>query len=185
LRIENEKFERFINLLLEWNSIHNLTGAKTKEDIRENIEDSIYPFKYIDMPNRVLDIGSGAGFPALILAIAYPNINFTLCEPRNKRASFLRFVSIELELDNIIVIKKRVENFRSKPFELITSRAVSDTKILLDITKHLRDKTTRYLLYKGNRVKSEIEPLRDTIDFDIISRYKRNYLYIKEIRSDN
>ncbi len=74
---------------------------------------------------------------------------------------------------------------RSKPFELITSRAVSDTKILLDITKHLRDKTTRYLLYKGGGIKSEIEPLRDTIDFDIISRYKRNYLYIKEIRSDN
>jgi len=44
LRIENKKFERFINLLLEWNSIHNLTGAKTKENIRENIEDSIYPF---------------------------------------------------------------------------------------------------------------------------------------------
>ncbi len=116
------KLKKFTNLLLEWNKIHNLTGAKNERDIEDNIKDSIYPFKYIDMPNSVLDIGSGAGFPALVLAIEYPKTLFTLCEPRNKRASFLKFVSLELDLDNISVVRKRVENFKSNPFELITSR---------------------------------------------------------------
>jgi len=184
LRIENEKFERFTTLLLEWNSIHNLTGAKSKQEILENIKDSLYPFKYINMPNRVLDIGSGAGFPALVLAIEYPKSLFILCEPRNKRASFLKFVSLELNLDNVVVVKKRVEDYKSSPFELITSRAVSDTKTLLKITKHLRDENSKYLLYKGENLLKELDEVKKDIIFDIIEYNKRKYLYIKRLIYD-
>ncbi len=175
----NEKFKIFTNILLEWNQIHNLTGAKTIAEIEANIQDSIYPSKFIDRPNSILDVGTGAGFPGLILAITYPNAKVVLCEPRKKRASFLKYVAMELELKNVTVIKKRVEEYQDEPFELISSRAVTNTKILLNLTQHLSTSKTRYLFYKGEQVFNEVEDITSDINYDIIKREKRNYLYIK------
>jgi 16S rRNA (guanine527-N7)-methyltransferase len=172
------KFEQFTTLLLEWNEIHNLTGAKTSKEIYKNIEDSIYPAHFIDEPKSILDIGSGAGFPALLLAIIYPKTKVILCEPRNKRASFLKFVAIELELDNIEVIKKRVEDYNSsEAFDLITSRAVTNSKMLLNLTSHLRDSSTKYLFYKGENVFDELEDI-DSMDYRVVTKEYRNYLYL-------
>ena len=127
-----------------------------------------------------MDIGTGAGFPGLILAIVYPNTKVVLCEPRNKRASFLKFVAIELELENVEVVKKRVDDYHhSEPFELITSRAVTNTKMLLSITEHLRDDDTRLLFYKGEQLSSELELVDLPIYYDIIEKNHRNYPYIK------
>jgi 16S rRNA (guanine527-N7)-methyltransferase len=182
--MKNEKFDKFCSLLLEWNAIHNLTGAKTRSEIFANIEDSIYPTNFIDEPSSILDVGTGAGFPGLILAIAYPNTKVVLCEPRNKRASFLKFVAIELELNNISVIKKRVEEYSDKPFELISSRAVTNTKILLDLTHHLQNSNTKYLFFKGEKLLDELEIIDTQMDYDIITQGKRNYLYIKEVNND-
>ena len=177
--MNSEKLKKFTSILLEWNQIHNLTGAKTTGEIEENIIDSIYPCEFIDTPNSILDVGTGAGFPGLILAIAYPNAKVVLCEPRKKRASFLKYVAMELELGNVMVIKKRVEDYQSEPFELISSRAVTNTKMLLKLTKHLQTSTTRYLFYKGEQVFNEMEDVTDDINYAIIKRDKRNYLYIK------
>jgi len=176
---DNEKFKKFTSILLEWNQIHNLTGAKTTAEIEENIIDSIYPCEFIDTPNSILDVGTGAGFPGLILAIAYPNAKVVLCEPRKKRASFLKYVAMELALKNVMVIKKRVEEYQDEPFELISSRAVTNTKMLLTLTKHLSTSKTRYLFYKGEQVFNEVEDMQSNINYDIIKRDKRNYLYIK------
>ena len=177
--MNSEKFKKFTTLLLEWNRIHNLTGAKTDKEVVLNIEDSLYPCEFIEKPNSILDVGTGAGFPGLILAIAYPQARVVLCEPRNKRASFLKFVAMELELDNITVIKKRVEDYQDVPFELITSRAVTNTKMLLELTKHLQNSATKYLFYKGAQVFNEMEAVDSSLDYDIIEKNKRNYLYIK------
>ena len=175
-----EQLQRFTSLLGEWNQIHNLTGAKTADEIYRNIIDSLYPILFIAEPNSILDVGTGAGFPGLILAIAYPECRTVLCEPRNKRASFLKFVAMELELDNIEVVKKRVEEYHSsKAFELISSRAVTDTKMLLSITEHLQDDATRFLFYKGEQVFNELELVDSPIYYDIIEKNHRNYLYIK------
>ncbi len=178
-----KKFEEFTSILLDWNRIHNLTGAKSRREIYYNIEDSYYPYSFIRDPKSILDVGSGAGFPAIILAIIYPRVRVVLCEPRNKRASFLKFVAMELELDNIEVVKKRVEDYKSSPFNLITSRAVMETKKLIDLTSHLRGSDTEYLLYKGENIFSEIKEIK-SMDYDIRKRDKRNYLYIKRVRDD-
>ncbi len=177
--MNNEKLERFTELLLEWNKIHNLTGAKTPLEVEKNIEDSLFPTTFIEKPSSILDVGTGAGFPGLILAIAYPDVKTVLCEPRQKRASFLKYVAMELELDNVVVIKKRVEDFSDEPFGLISSRAVTDTKMLLELTEHLQTDATRYLFYKGEQVFSEIEAVDSSLDYDIIEKDQRNYLYIK------
>ncbi len=181
--IDKEKFEKFISLILEWNRVHNLTGAKSRRDIYLNIEDSYYPYNFITKPKSILDIGSGAGFPAIILAIIYPRVRVVLSEPRNKRASFLKFVALELKLDNVIVVKKRVEEYNSEPFNLITSRAVMSTKRLIDLTSHLRNSDTKYLLYKGDNILNELKEIT-SMDYDIIDRGKRKYLYIKKVKND-
>ena len=174
-----KKLKQFTELLLEWNKIHNLTGAKTSFDVEKNIEDSLFPTTFIKKPSSILDVGTGAGFPGMILAIAYPDVRTVLCEPRLKRASFLKYVAMELELSNVEVVKKRVEQYRNEPFGLISSRAVTDTKMLLELTKHLQDKMTQFLFYKGEYIFSELEVIVQELDYDIIEKNQRNYLYIK------
>ena len=176
-----KQLERFTELLLEWNKIHNLTGAKTTVEVEKNIEDSLFPTTFIDRPTSILDVGTGAGFPGMILAIAYPDVKTVLCEPRNKRASFLKYVAIELELSNVTVAKKRVEDYNAEVFGLISSRAVTDTQMLLKLTSHLSSKTTQYLFYKGEQLSNELELVEEKLVYDIIEKNQRNYLYIKEI----
>ncbi len=174
-----KKLKKFTELLLEWNKIHNLTGAKTPFEVEKNIDDSLFPTTFIEKPTSILDVGTGAGFPGMILAIAYPDIRTVLCEPRQKRASFLKYVAMELELSNVEVAKIRVEDYSSEPFGLISSRAVTDTKMLLNLTNHLQSKDTKYLFYKGEQVFNEIEAVDSSLDYDIIEKNQRNYLYIK------
>ena len=171
------KLEEYIALLEKWNRVHNLSGAKSEEKIIENIIDSIYPIKFIKEPKSFLDVGTGAGFPGLILAIIWDKAEVVLAEPINKRASFLRFISSSLELNDVEVFKDRVENLTHSPFSLISSRAVTDTKLLLDLTKKVSNEKTQFLFYKGSRVFSEVEALKQK--YDIIQKNKRNYLWIK------
>ncbi|KIM03431.1 MAG: 16S rRNA methyltransferase [Sulfurovum sp. AS07-7] len=177
-----DNLEKFSDILLEWNKIHNLTGAKDKKSVYENIIDAIYPVSFIDFPKSILDVGTGAGFPGLVLAIVKEESHFTLCEPLKKRAAFLRFVVTMLGLSNVTIIAKRVEELGDICFDLITSRAVTNTKLLLNITKDQRNADTKYLLYKGSHVFDEIEDISDCeLKYDIFTKNKRNYLYIKSM----
>jgi len=177
-----ERLERFAILLNEWNSVHNLTGAKSIDAIYQNIVDSLYPLTFIKTPSTLLDVGTGAGFPGLVLAIAMPHTEVTLSEPLRKRVSFLKYAMVDLKLDNLCVVAKRVEAIDSEPFELITSRAVTNTKLLLKLTKDISDLDTSYLFYKGERVFDEIEELDNQLTYDIVQKNRRNYLYAKSNR---
>ena len=173
------KLELFSTLLHEWNQIHNLTGAKTVDAIYDNIVDSLYPLNFIERPQTLLDVGTGAGFPGLVLAIALPETEVVLAEPLRKRVSFLKYASIDLGLKNVQVEGKRVEKVEHEAFEMISSRAVTNTKLLLELTKEISDVQTEYLFYKGSRVFDEIEDVQHQLDYDIVQKNQRNYLYIK------
>lgn len=173
------KLEKFTRLLHEWNHVHNLTGAKTVEAIYANIVDSLYPLTFIDKPRSLLDVGTGAGFPGLILAIALPEAEVVLAEPLKKRISFLKYAAMDLELANVLVEGKRVEYVEHSPFELISSRAVTNTRLLLELTEQLSNARTEYLFYKGERVFEEIEDVQHQLIYDIVQKNQRNYLYIK------
>ena len=173
------KLENFASLLNEWNQIHNLTGAKTIDAIYVNIVDSLYPLTFIERPKTLLDVGTGAGFPGLVLAIALPHTEVVLAEPLKKRVSFLKYAAIDLELGNVSVEAKRVEKVVHEPFEMISSRAVTNTKLLLDLTKEISDNKTEYLFYKGSRVFDEVSDVQHQLDYDIVQKNQRNYLYIK------
>ncbi|BDY12642.1 16S rRNA (guanine(527)-N(7))-methyltransferase RsmG [Hydrogenimonas cancrithermarum] len=175
----HKNLDAFAKHLMKWNRIHNLTGAKTRTAIDTQILDSIWPLTFLPERDSLLDIGTGAGFPGMVLAIALPETECTLCEPLRKRAAFLRFIARELGLKNVTVEAKRVEALEVRPYTLITSRAVTETPTLIDWSRPFVSEGTQMLFYKGEQVFEEIEGL-DACGVELISRDKRNYLWIKE-----
>lgn len=166
--------------LLKWNKIHNLTGAKDKNTLDEFIFDAVYPVSFLPKVNSLMDIGTGAGFPGMILALALPDTQVTLVEPLAKRASFLQFIKADLGLDNVRVVKKRVEEMESTIFDLITSRAVTDTKMLLKLSENHRDSHTKLFFYKGEKVFDETEDLPENMQYKVIEMQNRHYLLLGE-----
>jgi 16S rRNA (guanine527-N7)-methyltransferase len=173
-----EDCEVFVKLLQQWGKVHNLSGRLTKSDIEENILDSVYPLKFIKDYTSFADIGTGAGYPGLILAMALRDVKSYLIEPRIKRVSFLNFVKATLKLDNLTVLCSRVEQVKDLQVELITSRAVTNTSLLLDITKNIKKENSSYLFYKGSVLENEIE-IANLNTYKIVNRKDRNYLYIE------
>lgn len=176
-----ERCEKFKSLLKEWGKVHNLTSPASlnDNDIEANIIDSLYPLKFLNPFSSLADVGTGAGYPGLILAIAKPDIPCTLIEPRAKRAAFLNYAKNILGLKNIQVVQKRVEDVTATHFELITSRAVTNTGFLLDLTKNIVDENTAYLFYKGSICEDEITQ-NTPLNYEIVGVGEyRNYLYIK------
>ena len=94
------------------------------------------------------------------------------------KISFLNFVKASLKLDNLTVICSRVEQVKDLQVDLITSRAVTNTSLLLDITQNIKKPNSSYLFYKGSMLESEIE-IAKINDYKIVNRKDRNYLYIK------
>ena len=171
--------QKYKEHLFKWNKIHNLTGARDEATLDDFIFDALFPLSFLPPVKSLLDIGTGAGFPGMILAFGLPNTKVTLVEPLTKRASFLQFIKADLELDNVHVVKKRVENMESEIFELITSRAVTDTKMLLELSKNFRNEESKLLFYKGEKVFDEVEETQG-MPYKIIERKKRHYLLLGE-----
>ena len=171
----NEKLEKFTKELLRWNKTHKLTNYN-EEEIKEQIKDSLYPLEKIKDAKTAIDIGTGAGFPGLILAIAMPQTKWYLVEPLKKRYSFLNYIKTILNLKNTKIIPKRLEEADIEKADLITSRAVMPTKDILKIAKPYLKKDGTILLYKGSNVLDELEGIKASI----ISKGKRNYVFIKD-----
>lgn len=175
-----EKCEEFKKILQHWGKVHNLSAELEDDKIENNINDSIYPLKFIDDVKSIADIGTGAGYPGLILAFAKPETKFYLIEPRAKRVAFLNFVKNSLALENVEIICNRVEYVKDIEVELITSRAVTNTALLLDLTKDISNEQTSYLFYKGSMLESELIEAKIK-KYEIIKRdERRNYLYINK-----
>ena len=184
--IENDKLnlpenffyniQKYKEHLFKWNKIHNLTGAKDENTLNEFIYDSLYPISFLPEIKTLMDIGTGAGFPGMILAIALPDVSVTLVEPLVKRASFLQFIKADLELKNVTVVKKRVEEMEPKIFDLITSRAVTDTDMLMQLSRNFRDKNSQLLFYKGEKVYDEVG---QKYKHRVIKTKNRHYLLMK------
>jgi len=174
-----KRSEQFIKLLQQWGKVHNLTASLKYEEIEANILDSVYPLSFLDDFKSFADVGTGAGYPGMLLAIARPDIKAVLIEPRSKRVAFLNFVKSALKLKNLTIIKSRVEDIDTEHFDLITSRAVSNTSLLLDLTAKISDDNTSYLFYKGSLCQEEIEDAKvNNYEIKKVGEH-RNFLYIK------
>jgi len=169
--------QKFKEHLFKWNKIHNLTGAKDEKTVNAFIYDALFPVSFLPSAKNLLDIGTGAGFPGMILAFALPDTQVTLVEPLAKRASFLQFIKADLGLLNVTVVRKRVQDMDPQIFEIITSRAVSDTNMLLKLSENFRDENSKLLFYKGERVFDEVN---ETMAHKIIKTKNRHYLLLGE-----
>ncbi|MEA3353273.1 MAG: 16S rRNA (guanine(527)-N(7))-methyltransferase RsmG [Campylobacterota bacterium] len=170
---------QFVSLLQQWGAVHSLTAQLTKEQIEDNIIDSIYPLKFMNSFETLADIGTGAGYPGMILAIARPEAKISLVEPKAKRVAFLNFVKNALKLPNVEVVQNRVENMPPQAFDVITSRAVTNTSLLLSLTQNLANNDTEYLFYKGSLCEEEIAHAK-LESYEVVKRGDhRNYLYMK------
>lgn len=174
-----QKVQKYKEHLFKWNKIHNLTGAKNEQTLNEFIYDAVFPVSFVPKVKSLMDIGTGAGFPGMILAFALPETNVTLVEPLTKRASFLQFIKADLGLENVKVVKKRVEEMDTQVFELITSRAVTDTKMLLSLSENFRDENSKLLFYKGEKVFDEVDA-DISMKHKIIETKNRHYLLLGE-----
>lgn len=119
---------RFIDLFEKWNRSINLSAAATREDIREHVLDSLEIVPHLSKPEiqRVLDVGSGGGFPVVVAAIALPNVQFTSLEPVHKKHAFLRTAARELNLVNLVCFATRLEDHDTHDYDAATSRATFD-----------------------------------------------------------
>ncbi|MGB3751723.1 MAG: 16S rRNA (guanine(527)-N(7))-methyltransferase RsmG [Arcobacteraceae bacterium] len=178
-----QRCEKYVALLQQWGKIHNLTASLKTQEIENNIIDSIYPLKFLNDFSSLADVGTGAGYPGMLLAIARPNARVVLVEPRAKRVAFLNFVKSALKLENVFIEQKRIEDLQDDRFDIITSRAVTNTTLLLELTKHLKDDKTEYLFYKGSLCEEEIEEaqIQNYQTFKVGTH--RNYLYMKSKES--
>jgi 16S rRNA (guanine527-N7)-methyltransferase len=154
------KLLAYLALLDKWNRVYNLTAVRDAERmVSHHLLDSLAAVPYFQ-GGAVLDVGSGGGLPGIPLAIARPELQVTLIDSIAKKTAFLLQAKAELGLANLQVVTGRVEDFRPESgFDVVTSRAFSDLKEFVTLTRHLLKPTGRWLAMKGLYPNEEIAQL--------------------------
>ena len=136
---QKEQLEIYKNFLIEYNKHTNLTRIIDENDIYlKHFYDSLTIVKYIDLSNKntLLDIGTGAGFPGMVLKIVYPNLEVTLLDSNNKKITFLKQLSEKLNI-KVNAIQARSEEYikeKREYFDVVTSRAMANLRVLLELS---------------------------------------------------
>lgn len=154
------KLLAFIDLLLKWNRVYNLTALREPETVlTRHIFDSLSVLRYL--PNgSMLDVGSGGGLPGIPLAICDPSRAVTLLESNQKKSAFQRQATIELGLPNVQVVCERAEYFQpNEGFDVVISRAFASMGDFVKVSGHLCTRSGRLAAMKGNYPEAEIAEL--------------------------
>ena len=165
IELDNEKLaklNKFYELLISWNEKINLTTITKREDVYlKHFYDSLTLVKGIDLTRdlKVLDVGTGAGFPGIVLKIIFPNLKITLLDSLNKRINYLNEIIKELDLKDIETKCLRVEDYARidvEKYDLVVARAVSHLGILIETCTPLL-KVNAYLIAMKSNVEEEIK----------------------------
>ena len=161
-------FDKYIKTFLEENSKINLMSKNDEKLIFEkHIFDSLsikLLFDKLDtIPNTILDIGTGGGFPSIPIALEYPEIQVTGIDSIQKKINATSNIAKELQIKNIEFIRDRVENIKDKKYDMITSRAVAQASLLIEYAYPLLKKDGYLVLYKSKNVDEEIEKAKPLI----------------------
>lgn len=146
------QLDKFYHLLLEWNEKLNLTRITEEQDVYlKHFYDSLTLTKVVDLKEKetLCDVGSGAGFPGIVLKIIYPHLKITLLDSLNKRVVYLNEIIKDLKLENIKAIHTRGEDYK-ETFDVVTARAVANIEKLVNYTMHLVKKEGIFIAMKGN-----------------------------------
>jgi 16S rRNA (guanine527-N7)-methyltransferase len=152
----------YIALLAKWNKVHNLTAVRDPEEmVKLHLLDSLAVLPHLRSGN-LLDVGSGAGLPGIPIALARPELKVTVLDSSHKKATFLRQAKGELGLDNLDVVRARVEEYQpEQKFDQVISRAFSDIAEFVKLTAHLRSADGVWLAMKGVYPFDELAQLKD------------------------
>ena len=165
-----KKLNQFYTLLIEWNKKINLTRITDKEDVYlKHFYDSLTIVKEVELSKveTLCDVGTGAGFPGIVLKIFYPNLKVTLIDSLLKRVKYLQNIIEQLKLDDIVAIHTRGEDYQ-ETFDIVTARAVANIEKLLKYTMHLVKKDGKLIAMKCNIE----EELTEKIQKEINKKYK-------------
>ena len=191
----------YMNYLIEYNKHTNITAITDPKDIYlKHFYDSLTIVKAIDLNNSIsiLDVGSGAGFPGMVLKIMFPNLEIVLLDSNNKKIIFLKELSQKLNL-NLNIVNMRVEDFAKdnlNKFDVVTSRAVANLRVLAELSIPLVKLNGYFIPMKGN-LNETLENGLDTIEllncslekqitFNLYNNdYIRNILVIKKLKKTN
>lgn len=173
------KIANFVLLLEKWNKAYNLTSTRFANDIMvQHVLDSLSVEGYILGP-RILDVGSGAGFPGIPLALIFPEFHFTLIDSNGKKTRFLKQVLIEVGISNVEVVNGRVEALNcDKCFNTIITRATYSLKEMISKTGYLLCDRGQLLLMKGKYPENELS------DFDGSYDIKIHELFVPNLNAD-
>ena len=170
---QEEKLHKFYQLLVEWNSKINLTRITEEKDVYlKHFYDSLTICKVVNL-NQVktlCDIGTGAGFPGIVLKIVFPNLKVTLIDSLNKRVKYLNEIIKNLNLENIEAIHVRGEDYQGQ-FEVVTSRAVANIEKLVNYTMHLVQEDGIFIAMKGD-ISSELSD-------QVKEKLQKKYIFTK------
>lgn len=174
-----EQLNKYYKILVEENKKINLTGITAKKEVYlKHFYDSLAAAPLIEDKNtKLCDIGSGAGFPGVVLKIAYPQLDVTLVDSLEKRTKFLNYLIKELNLENIKVETARIEEYSKKhkeEFDIITSRAVASIPVILELASQLV-KIKGYFIILKAKVEDELlqsENALKTLNFKLEKMYQ-------------
>ncbi|MEE1502746.1 MAG: 16S rRNA (guanine(527)-N(7))-methyltransferase RsmG [Acutalibacteraceae bacterium] len=195
-----EKLEIYGRLLKEWNDKINLTAIKDDEGIAvKHFLDCLLVSKVADFKNgmKVIDVGTGAGFPGLVIAAAYPDVNVTLLDSTGKKLKAVENIAEEMGVKNVQIVHSRAEDagknpeFREK-YDFATARAVAELRVLLEYTLPFVKKDGYFLSLKGATAKEEIDGAGNSLntlggkidsinDFTLPGGDKRAIIKVKKI----
>lgn len=198
-----KSFEKYMNLLLEWNEKINLTAITQPEEVKlKHFVDSLTVLKYINDDDKVIDIGTGAGFPGIPLKIMKGNTKITLLDSLNKRINFLNIVIETLNLRNIQAIHGRAEEiarnklYREK-YDVAVSRAVANLSTLTEYMLPFVKVGGKCICMKGANVNEELERAQNAIkelggEIERVDNFylfdndnERNIIVIKKVKETN
>ena len=186
----NDLIKIFIKEILKFNKAHNIVGRFSEEEIvSSDILDCETMLEHINSPQKVLDIGSGAGLPGLIIAINQPKTQITMSEKNKKKAYFIRKMIHTLQLKNATILDKATTPnlITENKFDVITARALATAPTIIKMSHHLLNEGGKFVLMKGalEKINEEVAQLDNnkysyTIHKTNISNKNRHILEINK-----
>jgi len=173
-------FLEYLNLLQKWNRVYNLTAIRDANDIvLKHFFDSLVIHPYLS-GHRIIDVGSGAGFPGVPLAIIDSTRQFVLLDSQIKKIQFLTMVKNTLDLKHVEIVHARAEDFLPEVlFDTVLTRAFSTLDIMKEKTQHLLNKGGQFLAMKGQYPTEELKALGDNSHWEV---YPLKVPYLHEER---